>query len=132
METNSNLIKAMENIEEKKGYLEYSQKAEKKAKWKFGAGLLGAAYLGVRAFVGPDIVDNLFDFPNLLSVADMTMILFTASSGVVGGLDYRTKYKERKEYEKDFRNAKFEYRNFMEEEYPRERRSLKTQNNQKE
>jgi hypothetical protein len=130
METNSNLTKTIEddlkaNIAEKKGYLAYAKKAEKNAKWIFGLGLMGAAYLGARIFVGPDIVENIFDFPNLLSVADITMISFTIANGVIGGLDYKSKYTERKKYEKDFRNAILEYKGFLEEEYPPKRRTSK-------
>jgi hypothetical protein len=128
-ETNSKLIKAMENIEEKKGYLAYSKKVEGDAKLEFGLGLMGAAYLGARVFVGPEIVDNIVNnFDSFLSIIDMTMTFVTFSCGIMGGLNYKSKYEERKKYEKDLKGAIFEYKKLMEAEYPRERRALKNQN----
>lgn len=126
METDSKLIKAMDNIDTKERYLIDANRAEKNAKWMFGSGLLGAAYLGVRVFVGPDILDNMINnLPGPLSIADMVMIMHTAGNGVIGGLNYMTKYKERREYERNFEKAKLEYRKLLEEEYPSERRTLK-------
>jgi hypothetical protein len=132
-ETNSKLIKAMENSKEKEGYFEYAKKKGRNAKFKIGLGLMGAAYLGARVFVGPEIVDNIVNnFDSFLSISDITAMLLTFSGVIGGGLDYIAKYEERKNCEIYFKKAKFEYWKILNKEYPIERRTLKNSNNKEE
>ena len=80
VETNPDLIKVNDTINENKGYIVYARNIERNSKLKIGAGLLGGAYLGARAFVGPDILDGMFNnyggFVDFISLVDMAMIPF--------------------------------------------------------
>ena len=128
VEKDSKLIKAMENIEINKAYLNEAKRNEKKARLKYEVGLMGAAYIGARVFIGPDIMDNIANnFDSFLCIADITAMFLTFWGGIGGGLDYADKHEDRKKYEKDFKKAKFEYWKFLGREYPIARRTLKNQ-----
>jgi hypothetical protein len=133
VETNIDLIEASDTINENKGYIAYAKYIERNSKLKIGAGLLGGVYLGVRAFVGPDIVDGMFNnykgFVDFISIVDTMMIPFAVSYGVVEGLDYIANGKYRREYinncQKEAKKAVHKYREVLNEIYPSRNRGLK-------
>jgi hypothetical protein len=133
VETNIDLIKANDAINENKGYIAYAKNIERNSKLKIGAGLLGVIYLGARAFVGPDVMDGMFNnyggFVDFISLVDTAMIPFAVSYGMIEGLDYIVNKKDTKQYikncEKEVKKALHKYREVLNEIYPSKDRSLK-------
>jgi hypothetical protein len=85
--------------------------------WKkpFKIGLIGAAYLGLRTIIGPEIDFHVEKITNAWQILDGVGACASLLFGVAGGIPYAIMYANRKSCEKDLKNAESELEKISEE-----------------
>jgi hypothetical protein len=100
----SDLNTAKIKVRSENSLLEVLKKEEKSYRTAFLFGLAGGAYIGIRAFIGPEI--DLDNINSLYGVADGVAGVIAGFCGVLGGLGYAVTHFNRKGHEKSLNEAK--------------------------